>query len=99
MESTGSQVFIKEEMEEETKDVLSHIVSQVPVKEEDPLERLILLLKDTTEKYFYVNYCWSSQNYHLNEQLKSVIDATIGIIKGIVSRDWIGPCIVLMDRP
>jgi hypothetical protein len=39
MESTGSQVFIREEMEEETKDVFSHIVSQVPVKEEDPLER------------------------------------------------------------
>ncbi len=39
MESTGSQVFIKEEMEEETKDVLSHIVSPVPLKEEDPLER------------------------------------------------------------
>ena len=39
MESTGSQVFIKEEMEEETKDVFSHIVSPVPVKEEDPLER------------------------------------------------------------
>jgi hypothetical protein len=35
MESTGSQVFIKEEMEEETKDV----VSPVPLKEEDPLER------------------------------------------------------------
>jgi hypothetical protein len=39
MESTGSQVFIKEEMEEEAKDVFSHIVSPVPVKEEDPLER------------------------------------------------------------
>ena len=40
MESTGSQVFIKEEIEEEeTKDVFSHIVSPVPVKEEDPLER------------------------------------------------------------
>jgi hypothetical protein len=39
MESTGSQVFIKEEMEEETKDVFSHILSPVPVKEEDPLER------------------------------------------------------------
>jgi hypothetical protein len=26
-------------MEEETKDVFSHIVSPVPVKEEDPLER------------------------------------------------------------
>jgi len=44
MESTGSQEFIKEEMEEETKDVFSHIVSPVPVKEEDPLERQILLL-------------------------------------------------------
>jgi hypothetical protein len=32
-------LHIKEEMEEETKDVLSHIVSPVPVKEEDPLER------------------------------------------------------------
>jgi len=32
MESTGSQVFIKEEMEEETKDVFSHILSPVPVK-------------------------------------------------------------------
>ena len=39
MENTGSQVFIREEMEEETKDVFSHIVSPVPVKEEDPLER------------------------------------------------------------
>jgi hypothetical protein len=39
MESTGSQVFIKEEIEEETKDVLSHTVSPVPAKEEDPLER------------------------------------------------------------
>jgi hypothetical protein len=39
MESTGSQVFIKEEIEEETKDVLCHIVLPVPVKEEDPLER------------------------------------------------------------
>jgi hypothetical protein len=39
MESTGSQVFIKEEIEEETKDVLSHIVLPVPLKEEDPLER------------------------------------------------------------
>jgi hypothetical protein len=39
MESTGSQVFIKEEIEEETKDVLSHILSAVPLKEEDPLER------------------------------------------------------------
>jgi len=39
MESTGSQVFIKDEMEEETKDVLSHTVSPVPVKEEGPLER------------------------------------------------------------
>jgi hypothetical protein len=39
MENTGSQVFIKGEMEEETKDVFSHIVSPVPVKEEDPLER------------------------------------------------------------
>jgi hypothetical protein len=39
MESTGSQVFIKDEMEEETKDVLSHTVSPVPLKEEDPLER------------------------------------------------------------
>ena len=38
MESTGCQVFIKEEIEEETKDVFSHIVS-VPLKEEDPLER------------------------------------------------------------
>jgi len=39
MESTGSQVFIKEEMEEETKDVFSHNLSSVPLKEEDPLER------------------------------------------------------------
>jgi hypothetical protein len=39
MESTGSQVFVKEEREEETKDVLSHIVSPILVKEEDPLER------------------------------------------------------------
>ncbi len=39
MESTGSQVFKKEEIEEETKDALSHIVSPVPLKEEDPLER------------------------------------------------------------
>ena len=39
MENNGTQVFIKEEMEEETKDVLSHIVSPVPLKEEDPLER------------------------------------------------------------
>jgi hypothetical protein len=35
MESTGSQVFVKEEIEEETKDILSSI----PLKEEDPLER------------------------------------------------------------
>jgi hypothetical protein len=35
MESAGSQVFIKEEIEEETKDILSSI----PLKEEDPLER------------------------------------------------------------
>jgi hypothetical protein len=39
MESTGSQVFIKEEMEEETKDIFSHILSSVPLKKEDPLER------------------------------------------------------------
>jgi hypothetical protein len=35
MESIGSQVFVKEEIEEETKDILSSI----PLKEEDPLER------------------------------------------------------------
>jgi hypothetical protein len=36
MESTGSQVFVKEEIEEEeTKDILS----SNPLKEEDPLER------------------------------------------------------------
>jgi hypothetical protein len=35
MENTGSQVFVKEEIEEETKDILSSI----PLKEEDPLER------------------------------------------------------------
>jgi hypothetical protein len=39
MESTRSQVFIKEEIEEETKDIFSNILSSVPVKEEDPLER------------------------------------------------------------
>ncbi len=39
MESTGSQVFIKEEIEEETKDALCHSVLPVPLKEEDPLER------------------------------------------------------------
>jgi hypothetical protein len=35
MENTGSQVFIKEEMEEDTKDILSLI----SFKEEDPLKR------------------------------------------------------------
>ncbi len=39
MESTGSQVFKKEEMEEETKDIFSHILSSVSLKKEDPLER------------------------------------------------------------
>jgi hypothetical protein len=38
MESTGSQVFINEEMEEETKDIFSHFLSSVPLKEEDPVE-------------------------------------------------------------
>jgi hypothetical protein len=38
MESTRSQVFIKEEIEEETKDIFSNILS-VPLKEEDPLDR------------------------------------------------------------
>jgi hypothetical protein len=35
MENTGSQVYIKEEMEEDTKDILSLI----SFKEEDPFER------------------------------------------------------------
>jgi hypothetical protein len=35
MESTGSQVYIKEEMEEDTKDILSLI----SFKEGDPLKR------------------------------------------------------------
>jgi hypothetical protein len=35
MENTESKVFVKEEIEEETKDILSSI----PLKEEDPLER------------------------------------------------------------
>jgi hypothetical protein len=39
MENNGTQVFIKEEIEEETKDVLSNIFSTVHLKEEDPLER------------------------------------------------------------
>jgi len=39
MEGTGSQVFIKEEMEEETKESLRDILLTEPCKEEDPLER------------------------------------------------------------
>ena len=39
MESTGSQVFIKEEMEEETKESLCDILLPEPFKEEDPPER------------------------------------------------------------
>jgi hypothetical protein len=39
MESTGSQVFIKKEMEEETKESLCDILLTEPFKEEDPLER------------------------------------------------------------
>jgi hypothetical protein len=35
MENTGSHVYIKEEMEEDTKDILSLI----SFKEEDPLKR------------------------------------------------------------
>jgi hypothetical protein len=36
MESTGSQVFVKEEIEEEE---MKDILSSIPLKEEDPLER------------------------------------------------------------
>jgi hypothetical protein len=39
MVSTSSQVFIKEEMEEETKESLGEILSSQTIKEEDPLER------------------------------------------------------------
>jgi len=39
MESNGSQIFIKEEMEEETKESLWDILLTEPFKEEDPLER------------------------------------------------------------
>jgi len=39
MESTGNQVFFKEEIEEETKESLCDILSAEPLKEEDPLER------------------------------------------------------------
>ena len=39
MESIGSQVLIKEEMEEETKESLCDILLTDPFKEEDPLER------------------------------------------------------------
>jgi hypothetical protein len=36
MESTGSQVFVKEEIEEEETKV---VLSSITLKEEDPLER------------------------------------------------------------
>ena len=39
MESSRNQVFIKEEIEEETKESLCDILSPVPIKEEDTLER------------------------------------------------------------
>jgi len=39
MESTGSQVFIKEEMKERDKNSLCDILLPDPYQEEDPLER------------------------------------------------------------
>ena len=44
MENTGSQVFIKEEMGEETKESLCDILTPEPIKEEDPLERSVAFL-------------------------------------------------------
>jgi len=39
MQSTGSQVFIQEEMEERDKNILSDILLPDPYQEEDPLEK------------------------------------------------------------
>ena len=44
MESTGSQVFIKEEMGEETKESLGDFLTPEPFKEEDPLERWLAFI-------------------------------------------------------
>ena len=66
MESTGNQVFIKEEIEEETKESLCDILSAEPIKVEDPLERWISVFCCSALAVFCLMIKWYLLVSHLN---------------------------------